>query len=134
MFCCNSNTKTFRISRYHGMCWVSCMGSQQWRSAAPLTGISSYTAPAPRGPRRCSVVRLSHAVSLCRGSCRHGHRLCWRLPQRRAGTWAPRAAAPVPRDGLVEAGRYVETALLFLCQKRLRSSTAGAAPHHGEQP
>ena len=40
------------------------------------------------------------------------------------GTWAPHAAAPVLRDVLVEAGHYVETALPFLCQNRLLSSTA----------
>lgn len=42
----------------------------------------------------------------------------------RAGTWPPRAAALVLRDVLVEAGRYVEIALLFLCQNWLWSGTA----------
>lgn len=78
----------------------------------------------PGASRCCSVALASHAVSLCHGSCRRACRPCCRLSRRRAGTWAPHAAAPALRDVVAEAGHYVETALPFVCQNRLWSSTA----------
>lgn len=47
----------------------------------------------------------------------------------RAGTWPPGAAALVLQDVLVEAGRYVEIALLFLCQNWLWSGMAALVQH-----